>query len=203
MDEAAEQRLREQVKAELRRRMRALRRAMPQAACAARSAALCERLAQLPEVVHARVLIGYTAFRKEADAAAVLDEAAAAGKTVGLVRVEADGQLGLHAHREADALVENAHGILEPAASAPRIEPDAVDVILVPALAVDTRAQRIGYGGGYYDRLLPRLPRAFKIVLAYDFQLLAEMPDTPGDAPADCVVTDRRVLRVSAPGAND
>ena len=66
LDEAGEQALRMRAKAELRERLRALRRVMPEAACAARSSALCERLIALPEFERARVVVGYAAFRKEA-----------------------------------------------------------------------------------------------------------------------------------------
>lgn len=197
LDEAGEQALRMRAKAELRERLRALRRVMPEAACSARSAALCERLIALPELDRARVVVGYAAYRKEASIDRALQAAEEAGKTIGLVRVEPENALGVHRHRSGDALIENAYGILEPAEDAPRIELASVDLILVPALAVDERGHRIGYGQGYYDRLLPRLPRAFKIAVAYDFQLLAETPNTHADVPLDCVVTDERVVYVA------
>jgi 5-formyltetrahydrofolate cyclo-ligase len=192
----AEQRLRMQAKAELRTRIRGLRRVMPEAACAARSQAICERLVALPAFERARAVIGYAAFRKEADPGAALRVAASAGKRVGLPRVADDGSLSLHAYAEGDALEPSGYGILEPLASARAIADAEVELIIVPALVVDARGHRIGYGEGFYDRLLPRLPGAFKVVIAYDFQLLAETPDTHRDVPVDCVVTDTRVLMV-------
>jgi 5-formyltetrahydrofolate cyclo-ligase len=198
LDEAGEQALRVRAKAELRERLRAVRRVLPEAACATRSQALCERLIALPEFASARVVVGYAAYRKEADAQLALHAAEQAGKNTGLVRVEPENALGVHRHRSGDALAENAYGILEPAPDAPRIELGDIDLILVPGLAVDERGHRIGYGQGYYDRLLPRLPRAFKVAVAYDFQLLAETPNTHADVAVDCVVTDERVLRVVA-----
>jgi 5-formyltetrahydrofolate cyclo-ligase len=199
LDEAGEQALRMRAKAELRERLRALRRVMPEAACAARTAALCERLIALPEFERARTVVGYAAYRKEASVERALQAAEDAGKTVGLVRVEPENALGVHRHRRGDALIENAYGILEPAEDAPRLDLAGVDLILVPALAVDARGHRIGYGQGYYDRLLPRVPRAFKVAIAYDFQLLAETPNTRTDVALDCVVTDERVLYVADP----
>jgi 5-formyltetrahydrofolate cyclo-ligase len=199
LDEAGEQALRMRAKAELRERLRALRRVMPEAACVARSTALCERLVALPELESARVVVGYAAYRKEASVELALRAAEAAGKTVGLVRVEPENALGVHRHRSGDVLIENAYGILEPAEDAQRIELTSIDLILVPALAVDERGHRIGYGQGYYDRLLPRLPHAFKVAVAYHFQLLAETPNTHADVALDCVVTDERVVRVQDP----
>ena len=96
--------------------------------------------------------------------------------------------------------VQNEYGIGEPSADAPRIATEDIDLILVPALAIDSRGQRIGYGEGYYDRLLPALARAFKVATTYDFQLLVEIPNTAHDAPVDCLVTDARTLRVEQLG---
>jgi 5-formyltetrahydrofolate cyclo-ligase len=193
-EEAAEHALRVQAKQELRERTRALRRVLPVQACAARSAAICERLLALTAFTRASTLIGYVAHRKEADPRAALEAAARAGKRVGLTRVEDANELGLHRYLEGDPLEPNAFGIAEPLAHAPPIAHAEVDLIIVPALAVDARGHRIGYGHGYYDRLLPKLERAFKVAIAYDFQLLAETPDTARDARVDCVVTDVRTL---------
>jgi len=67
--------------------------------------------------------------------------------------------------------------------------------VLVPALALDSRGHRLGYGAGYYDRTLPRFcPPAVSIGVAYDFQLLVELPVTEGDVPCDWIVTDTRAL---------
>jgi 5-formyltetrahydrofolate cyclo-ligase len=196
MDEL-ERALRARAKDALRGRMRGIRRVLPQEAAAARSRAVCARVLALPELAAARVIVGYVALRKEADPAAVLDAARAAHQITGLVRVLPDSQLALLRCDPGVALVENEWGILEPPDDAPVIPDDSVDVILVPALAADADGNRIGSGRGYYDRLLPRLPRAFKVALVYDFQLLAEAPVLPHDAPVDCVVTDDRVLRAS------
>jgi 5-formyltetrahydrofolate cyclo-ligase len=170
---------------------------MPDAACAVRSQAICERVVQLPEFAQATCIVGYVSYKKEADPKAILVTAEQAGKTLGLVRIEQAGGLSIHRYCSGDPLIENEFGISEPAADAPCVAVEDISMIIVPALAVDERGQRIGYGRGFYDRLLPRLPRAFTIAVAYDFQLLVETPDTPGDVPVECVVTDKRVLRVA------
>lgn len=192
-----ERALRARAKEALRGRMRGVRRILPPEACAARSRALCERVLALPELAAARVVVGYVAARKEADPAAVLDAARRAHQITGLVRVLPDNELALVRCDSDTVLVENEYGILEPGPDAPLLDPQSVDVILVPALAADASGHRIGSGMGYYDRLLPRLPpSAFKIALVYDFQLLAESPALEHDAKVDCVVSDERVLRV-------
>jgi 5-formyltetrahydrofolate cyclo-ligase len=201
MGAAAEHALRVRAKEELRRRMRSLRRVLPAEGCAARSAAICARLCELEAFSRATTVVGYVAFRKEADPQAALRSAEAAGKRVGLVRVEEDGALGLHRYASGDPLCDNAYGIAEPAAGAPRIAHGEVSLVIVPALCVDARGHRIGYGQGFYDRLLPKLDAAFKAVIAYDFQLLAELPSTEGDVAVDCIITEKRTLLCGGPPA--
>ena len=107
----------------------------------------------------------------------------------------AAGALELHLHEPGTPLEPNELGIEEPPADAARVDLARVDLIIVPAVAFDARGHRIGQGHAYYDRLLPQLPAAFKVAVGYDFQLLADLPDQPGDARVDAIVTDARVLR--------
>jgi 5-formyltetrahydrofolate cyclo-ligase len=120
----------------------------------------------------------------------------ATGKRVAMPRVVGD-ELELHLVDAETALVQGSFSVPEPPETAKRLRPDEVDFALIPALAVDPRGFRIGYGGGYYDRLLPRLEHARTCVLAYDFQLIAEVPELPFDIAVDLVVTDERVIRVT------
>lgn len=181
--------------------MRMVRRAIPAEPRAQRSNALCERVLGLDEYARAQVIAGYVAVKSEADPAGVLAHALRAGKVVALPRVAHDGELVLHAWAHGDPLHESDLGIPEPSAEAPRVVPERVDLVLVPALGADPRGHRLGSGRGFYDRLLPSLTRAHKLAFVFDFQLLAELPDTAGDERVDGVVTDRRTLRTNAPEA--
>jgi 5-formyltetrahydrofolate cyclo-ligase len=187
--------VRARAKAELRRRVRAVRAKLPPEARAARSAAVVERLRALPSYQAANCVALYVALRSEVDLGPLLADAASCGKRVALPRVEAgDRALALHAYLPGDPLEPSAFGVLEPRPSAPRIDPADVALVVVPGLVFDERGHRVGYGAGYYDRLLPTLDRAARVGVAFDFQLVAEVPDTAGDVPVDVVVTDRRVV---------
>ncbi|WP_457677712.1 5-formyltetrahydrofolate cyclo-ligase [Thermovibrio sp.] len=70
-----------------------------------------------------------------------------------------------------------------------------VDLVIVPGIAFDERGYRIGYGGGFYDRLLEKLPVKSKIGVCFDFQLLSKIPNQPFDIPVDVVITEKRVRR--------
>ncbi|MCK9408173.1 MAG: 5-formyltetrahydrofolate cyclo-ligase [Bacteroidetes bacterium] len=90
-------------------------------------------------------------------------------------------------------LVGGAYGILEPRMCRP-VPVSDLQVVIVPALAVDRKGHRLGFGAGFYDRFLHdvKLPT---IALAYDFQVIDEVPQEPTDVPVSYVVTDREIIR--------
>ncbi|MBI2653813.1 5-formyltetrahydrofolate cyclo-ligase [Candidatus Woesearchaeota archaeon] len=69
-----------------------------------------------------------------------------------------------------------------------------IDLILVPGIAFDKEGHRIGYGFGYYDRFLRRVPKAIKIGLAFDLQIVDKIPREMHDVPVDLIVTEERVI---------
>ncbi|MBN1655833.1 MAG: 5-formyltetrahydrofolate cyclo-ligase [Deltaproteobacteria bacterium] len=191
------ERIRYSAKAQLRSKMRALRGHLPDRAREARSKSICDTVVQLPCFIRARSVIGYVAILKEVDPEPILKIAFKCGKTVGLPRVDQQNQmLAIHRWSQGEPLIKSAFGVKEPFASAPLIEPSQIDLVLVPALAFDPRGYRIGYGKGFYDRLLGSLSGAKAVGIAYDFQLIIEAPNTAGDLPVSVIVTDQRTLLV-------
>jgi 5-formyltetrahydrofolate cyclo-ligase len=88
-------------------------------------------------------------------------------------------------------------GFAAPSKDAPEASEKDLDVIVVPAIVVAPDGHRIGYGAGHYDRTIIRfLPHAVTIGVAYDFQLLAEIPVTDGDVALDVIVTDAQAIDV-------
>ena len=74
-------------------------------------------------------------------------------------------------------LETGSYGIREPKAELARPVPAGeIDAVLIPAVAFDRRGYRIGYGGGYYDRFLPKVPRSLRIGVAFSRQIVAEIP---------------------------
>lgn len=200
IDAELETTLRYRAKAVLRKRARALRGALPPGAAEARSAKIVASLAALPRLIAARAVALFYPIegRNEVDLLALDAQLRAAGKRVAYPAI--DPETRVMTFRLVDDLAtleERGLGFREPAPSAP--EAEALDVIVVPALQIDGRGHRIGYGAGFYDRALPRFaPPALAVGVAYDFQLVPEVPDTAGDVALDLVVTDERVLDPAA-----
>ena len=194
--ELAERQLRQRAKQALRKQMRAVRAAMPRPACEARSRKLAERVLELDELASASTVLAFASIGNEVSTRVFIESCLRMQKRVGLPRV-VDDDLVLHLIDLETELEPGAFSVPEPPEHSAVLSPQEVDFALVPALAIDPRGHRIGYGGGYYDKLLPRLSAAKTCAVAYDFQLIAEVPELPFDRTVDLVVTDDRVLRVS------
>ena len=195
---SAEEMLRARVKSELRKRMRALRRALPAAACAVRSAKIADRVAELEAVSRARSVCLFWPIeeRHEVDLRPLDASLRARGARVAYPGIDPEtGAMTFRYVADPQAMEEQGFGFREPSPGEPEAQPGEIDVVVVPALALDPRGHRIGYGAGYYDRVLPRYaPPAFAVAVAFDFQLVAEVPDSAVDARVAWIVTDARSL---------
>ncbi|THA85516.1 5-formyltetrahydrofolate cyclo-ligase [Streptomyces sp. A0592] len=197
----------ESAKSELRRELLAARRALSPDARRTAAAALAVTALELPELAGARTVAAYVSVGGEPGTRALLDALRAAGKRVLLPLLLPDNDLDWAAYEGPGSLAEAAHPgkmrLLEP--SGPPLGPDAVtqaDAVLLPGLAVDGRGMRLGRGGGSYDRVLQRLERAGAhpalVVLLYDDEVVARVPEEPHDHPVQAVATPSGVRRFSS-----
>ena len=156
-----------------------------------------ERLFSLPEFQQAPILFFFASFRSEISTFTQIAEALTLGKRVILPSVDSmNKELRLYEIKGLSELSAGYMGIPEPAVTEDR-ERDINDVTLVimPGAAFDPKGNRLGYGGGYYDRLLSRLRRKIPLVaLAYEEQLVDSLPAGPHDIRVHMIVTDRRVI---------
>lgn len=90
--------------------------------------------------------------------------------------------------------VKGHYGISEPK-NPIRVPTDTVDLIILPGVAFDTKGNRLGRGGGYYDRLLDGFSGS-KMAVAFDFQLFLHIPHEAYDIPVSCIVTESQVINV-------
>jgi 5-formyltetrahydrofolate cyclo-ligase len=152
------------------------RRSLLERSEAAREIAL--HLTAAPEVRRAATVAAYIAMGSEPGTAPLLHALVAAGKRVVLPVLLPDGDLDWAAYAGDQDLVPARFGLLEPVGR--RLGPEAVataDVVLVPGLAASVRGERLGRGGGSYDRALGRVPvGTFTCVLLYDDEVGVEVP---------------------------
>ncbi len=182
-------------KADAREQARALRAAITSEERILLSAAIAGRLTALPELLDARLVAGYLATAEEADPAPALRTLVERGAVIAYPRVAGPGALTLHVVRSERDLEEWRFGIRQPKVTSPSVDPGDVDVIIVPGVAFDPEGHRLGYGGGYYDRLLPKAPSAFRVGIAFESQLFADLPHEAHDTTVDAIVTPERVIR--------
>ena len=192
--------LAEAAKHELRKRMRALRTAHPQAALSVRSRSLVSRALELPAFASASGVALFFPLleRKEVDLRELDAEARRLGKRVYYPYLEQRGDAlvsGLKLVGSLAELAERGGRFLEPPREAPDAARGEVDLLFLPALALAPSGHRLGYGAGFYDSLLPDFrPPGCAVAVGFDFQLLAELPILPHDVACDAVLTDARCL---------
>ncbi len=182
-----------EAKAALRRAVLRRRDALPEGERALLSGSIVATILDLPAYETAHVVLAYASFGSELRTDELLRRALADGKTLLLPRVERGG-LGLYEVRDpARDLEPGTWGIREPEPDrCPPADPGGVGFALIPGVAFDRRARRLGYGGGFYDRLLAGgLPEGTPLVSgAFEVQIVDEVPTGPHDAPVDVVVTE-------------
>jgi len=183
------------LKSELRKQVLAARAALDPTLRRAHASAITARLLALPRYDAARCVLAYLTFGDEFDTAGFVADLRGSGKRLALPRVDrASRSLHLHAVGDpAHDTVPGVWGIREPRVDAcPRIALSDVDFVLVPGVAFTPRCERLGYGGGYYDRLIAAFAeRPALVAAAFELQIVADLPLTLSDQAVDVVVTER------------
>jgi 5-formyltetrahydrofolate cyclo-ligase len=105
-------------------------------------------------------------------------------------------RLILHGH-DGERLIRHRFGMLEPAPSLPQVDPSDLDLVLVPGVAFDRRGGRLGFGGGYYDRLLP-MTTALRVGVTYDQTLVDRLPVQEHDQLVQWIVTPTQILNLAS-----
>lgn len=188
-------------KAALRSLLRARRSSLAPAALSDAGRAVRARLEALAAWKNAGQVLAYCAFKGEIPTLDIIADLWRRGVSVLLPRCRPGerGVLDVACVSCLEELRPGAYGILEPspeACAAPGSH--SPDVALIPAVAFDRAGARLGFGQGYYDRLLagPGFERTLLIGLAHEFQVLGHIPADPWDRPVHLVVTPGEVIRV-------
>jgi len=154
-----------------------------------------ERLILMEEYINAQTVMVYMDFRNEVPTGTIIETIRCSGKKLILpltdkyfnlipYEIPQEGNLS-------DYLFTSAYGISEPNPDlCKEADPDSIGLVILPGSAFDQYENRMGYGKGCYDRFLPTLSqKAFKLALAYDFQVLPCIPADPNDVKMDKILT--------------
>ena len=188
-------------KAVLRTLVLAERDALPLAARSERSQAIVSSIISLPSFSAARSVLLTASFGSEVETGGLIARTLAAGKTLVLPLVNKQARM-LELYEVTDTqseLARGTYGIAEPRPDrCRRAVYDEIDWVLVPGVVYADDGYRIGYGGGYYDRLLPLLPpSAPRVSAAFQLQRRHEVPHGVHDRKVEIVVTETGISNVS------
>lgn len=185
-------------KAELRAQVRGRRRARPEADRLLAAEGIAAALDDWPPLRAAHSVAAYLAMPAEPDPGLVCARLSSQGTAVWMpVVTTLDGQPGLQWTLRSEAVTvgePTRSGLRVPEPVGTRHDDPGVDLVLMPALAVDTRGVRLGQGGGYYDRTIERLgwgsgPSPLLVAVVYDDEFLDVVPTEPHDTRVHAVVT--------------
>jgi 5-formyltetrahydrofolate cyclo-ligase len=194
---------------ELRQDLAERRRALSPPKRMAGAQGLRRSLEQLPEFHTDQRVAGYWACDGELPLNLAIPPLAARGQQFLLPLIDKDNTLRFAPWKAGDEIAPNRFGIPEPVAPTEWFAPFQLDLVLVPLLAFDRRGNRIGYGGGYYDRSFHFLKDQLRptepllVGVAYAFQELANIDVETWDIPLDFIATDLELIDCHAGPAGD
>ena len=147
----------------------------------------------LEAAIRAETFLSYMATWDEVDLSEFHEWAASRRKRVCWPITYPHGLMEAAVPDAPDAFVKGKFDILSPDPKRSRIiPPEEIDVVLIPCVGFDEAGNRLGHGGGYYDRYLPRCPRAAKILVAFEAQRLDSVCAGENDVAMDIIVTESR-----------
>ncbi len=181
-------------KAELRRSLLQKRQSISVEEWRQKSDRICTHLQSSSLVTHSQTVLAYFSFRQEPDLSPLFRDTK---HCWGLPRCFGKS-LFWHSWKAGEPLQKGNYGILEPKPNATTLEPKDVNLILVPAVACDQRGYRLGYGGGFYDRLLnsPEWDSIPTIGIVFEFAYIPQLPIDEWDQGLHSVCTETGFKRV-------
>lgn len=179
-------------KAELRRRMKAQRAALPEHQRSDFSQRIASRLFELDQVRTARSFFAFISYADEVHTHEIIRRLLAEGRSVAVPKIMGRHRMEAVQFSDWGQLERDSLGILAPVASSP-VAVD-VDVCITPGLAFTETGHRLGYGRGYYDHWFAAHRAALKVALAFETQIIDDVPVNEYDVRVDMILTEARKI---------
>ncbi len=186
-----------ELKQQLRKTLRKQRREQDKEAAMAASKSICGKIIELDRFKRSDTILAYMCSKGEVDVGELIRYARLNGKRIAFPLCIDDGGLRILIPNTPTSFKVGAYGISEPDESdSTEIEVSQIDMIIVPAVGFTRNGQRLGQGGGYYDRLLQKND-AYTVGVGFDFQLLESLPLEEHDRSLDCIVTPSELFVIN------
>jgi 5-formyltetrahydrofolate cyclo-ligase len=186
------------LKKEIRRQTLQFRNTLSKKERAEKSVAISERLFSLANFLEAKAALFYVANKSEVATEDMIRGSLVYGKAVAVPRTNTKERIIVPFKIEDfdQDLIPGYKGILEPDPSRTKGFPvDQIDIAIIPGVAFDTKAGRIGQGGGFYDRLIPTLNiTTRKVALGFECQIVQQIPMESHDKHVDIIITEDRTI---------
>jgi 5-formyltetrahydrofolate cyclo-ligase len=156
-----------------------------------------ENIILLDQFRNASAILFFASFKSEFHTTELIRLSLSGGRRVFLPKVDSEKhELSLYAIRDFSELTPGCMGIPEPPGQENPAGINEIDLVIIPGAGFDPSGNRIGYGGGYYDKLLSGLQKHVPIIApAYEEQIVDSIPTEPHDIRVNMIVTDRRVIQ--------
>ncbi len=174
-----------------RKTMKDKRVCMPKEAVKELSGAICKTLLSMDIYQNANCICLYISAKNEVDTTPIIEAALQAGKMVAAPRVR-DKQMDFIVFHSMEELELGSFGILEPT-GAEVVTPEQA-LLIMPGVAFDMNCNRIGYGGGFYDRYLAEHEAKVSVAFAYELQMVEQLEVEGFDKKPDMIITEKRVI---------
>lgn len=180
-----------ETKKDIRKKIFAARKECTDAQVEEWSRSITKRIAALPAFKRAQRVLAYADYNHEVITRYLIEEAWLAGKEVAVPKVVGKDMV-FYRLKDFSQLKPGYYGIPEPE------EGETVDwedaLMIMPGVAFDKENHRVGYGGGFYDRYLEKHPSLERVAVAFDFQILPEVPTEPTDIFPQIIVTEKETF---------
>lgn len=186
------------MKSKIRKEINGIRDSTPDSELDEKSEKIGDNLYKTSEFMNAKTILFYVSTRSEVRTKQMIKDSMKLGKRIAVPSTDMKKHMicSFELKDFENELAPGAFGVLEPKKDVCNEVPiGEIDLIIVPGTAFDRKGDRIGYGRGFYDKLLSSLKDVKTIGLAYDFQVVQQIPEDEHDVKVDMIVTDSEIIK--------